>query len=157
MAAPKRKGGRTCKACVHPKRADLDRRLASGEGNRATSRHFPTLSKDALRRHRPHVSKAIVKAAERAGEQAGDTILARVHSIEADVTRLRELAEDGGDFRAALVACDRLLDVVRLLLEMKKAGAGEDPDRVIRIEYPNDWRAGPSVETVYTKPAAEPA
>jgi hypothetical protein len=128
--------GRPCSACGDARRPGLDAAIASGTSFRAIARQFAPLSRDAIRRHRPHVTKTIVKAAAARRSDEAETLLQKVERLEADARRLGEKAEAEGDLRAALVAVHQLLDVVRLMHEMQPQSSalptGEALHAVIR-------------------------
>jgi len=139
--------GRTCSACSDARRPELDALIVSGASLRDIAGRFGT-SKSALARHRPHVGKALVRAAERKGERREESLLEKVTRLEADARRLGETAEKEGDIRAALAAIRELLDVVKLMRELTPAptaGAirdaaermalreGIDPNRLLEL------------------------
>lgn len=110
--------GRPCASCSDPRRPEIDAALVAGQSFRVIARQFAPLSHDAIRRHRPHIGKALVRAAERRGERTDETLLDKVRALEADAHRLKQKAEEQDDVRAALVAVDKLLDVIRLQREL---------------------------------------
>jgi hypothetical protein len=117
----------------------LDAALVADESFRAISRRFAPLSRDAIRRHRPHVSKALVKAVETRHDDEAETLLQKVERLEADARRLGEKAEAEGDLRAALVANRGLVEIVKLMAEMVTAGNG-GPNKLI-VEFRDDWHS----------------
>lgn len=112
--------GRPCSVCRHAERAAIDEALVRGDSLRDVEGRFGKTgtSKSALARHRPHVGRALVKAEEARQDEEAETLLDKVKALEADAHRLAKKAEDGDDVRAALVAIDRLLEIVRLLHEL---------------------------------------
>jgi hypothetical protein len=122
--------GRPCASCSDPRRPELDEAIAAGESFRAISRRFAPLSRDAIRRHRPHVGQALVRAAERKGERLEESLLEKVERLEADARRLGERAECEGDLRCALAAVRELLDVVKLMHELMPAAGDVEPIHV---------------------------
>src|SRR5215469_2732963 len=71
---------RTCTICRHEKRQGIDQALVSGEAFRIIAKRFET-SWQAVRRHKEHVSGAIVKAAERREERRGESLLEKVDAL----------------------------------------------------------------------------
>jgi hypothetical protein len=127
--------GRPCSTCADPRRLELDEAIAAGESFRAIARRFAPLSRDAIRRHRPHVGKALVKAAEARHDAEAETLLEKVERLEADARRLGEKAEAEGDLRAALVAVGKLLDVVKLMHEL--TGGRPGPEEIhVEFKFP---------------------
>lgn len=110
--------GRPCASCSDPRRPEIDAAIVSGRSFRVIARQFAPLSHDAIRRHRPHVGGALVRAAERKGERFEESLLTKVGRLEADARRLGERAEAEGDLRCALAAVRELLDTVKLLREL---------------------------------------
>ncbi len=119
---PKTRPGRPCSACTDSRRPALDEAIVRGDSLRDIAGRFGT-SKSALARHRPHVGRALVRAASRKEERQEETLLSKVERLEADARRLGETAERDGDIRAALVAVRELLEVVKLMREMKPPAA----------------------------------
>ena len=130
--------GRRCGVCRHEKRAEIDKAIVSGEAKRGIAARYRT-SADAMERHAKHVGRAIVRAAARKGERLEETLLSKVERLEADARRLGERAETEGDLRAALVAVDKLLDVIRLLHELAPAAAAAS-GLTVRIVTVDNWK-----------------
>ena len=131
--------GRTCTVCRHEQRVEIDRAILGGESKSRLAAKYRT-SPDAVERHaRAHVGKALVRAAARKGERFEESLLAKVERLEVDARRLGEKAEDEGDLRAALMAVDKLLDVVRLLHELAP-GSSDASGLTVRIVLVDDWK-----------------
>jgi hypothetical protein len=136
--------GRACSVCSRPDRPELDAALVLGDSLRNVVERFGT-SLGSLSRHRPHVGRSLVRAAERRGERFAESLLSKVERLEANARRLGEKAEKEGDLRAALVAVDKLLDVVRLLHELTPTPTPTEAD----VERVLTWfaeEAGVSVD-----------
>ena len=119
-----------CTLCRHPDRAEIDAALvAPSEPLRIIAGRFGTSSATLLR-HREHLPRALVVALEAAESTRADTLLEKVHRIEADARRLLEKAEATGDLRCAIAAAKTSLDVVEMLLKVREA------ERLTRIEPP---------------------
>ena len=114
-------------ACADARRPELDAALVAGEAFRAIARRFAPLSRDAIRRHRPHVGTALVRAADARRGEEDESLLDKVRALEADAHRLKKKAEEQDDVRAALVAVDKLLDVIRLMHELAPSAADLAP------------------------------
>jgi hypothetical protein len=113
--------GRACSSCSDPRRPEIDAAIVAGKSFRVIARQFAPLSHDAIRRHRPHVARALVKTEEARRGAEDETLLDKVKALEADAHRLKRKAEDGDDVRAALVAIDKLLEIVRLYGDLMPA------------------------------------
>ena len=108
-----------CRACRHEKRAELDALLVSGNTPVRTIADQFHISKSAIARHKPHIAKSLVKVEAVRREAEAQTVYSKVKRLEDDARRMQKRAEDEGDLRAALVAVDKLLAVVRFLNELK--------------------------------------
>jgi hypothetical protein len=75
-----------CSVCNHPKRLQIEQALISGDSLRSISGQFGP-SKNAIARHRPHVSDAIVRSNE-------SREIARSATLLDDVQTGRTRAED---------------------------------------------------------------
>jgi hypothetical protein len=120
-------GMRPCTSCTDSRRGELDAALVRGDSYRNIAERFGT-SLAGLSRHRPHIGKALIKAAERKGEHYETVLLRKVERLEADARRLGKRAEAEGDLRAALVAVDKLMNVVSLQREMTKPRETSEAD-----------------------------
>jgi hypothetical protein len=113
--------GRACTICSHRERAAIEAAAVGGEPNRRIAPRFG-LSEKAIRRHLgAHLPRALAVAAEARGLAQADTLLEKVHTVEADARRLLEKAEKSGDFRCAIAAAKTSLDVIEMLLKVREA------------------------------------
>lgn len=110
-----------CTLCRRPDRAEIDALLiVPAEPLRNIAARFGT-SPATLLRHKEHLPHALVVAREAEVVTQADTLLEKVHVIEADARRLLAKAEVSGDFRCAIAAAKTSLDVVELLLKIREA------------------------------------
>jgi hypothetical protein len=112
---------RNCSVCANAECAKIDAELvAKKDSIRGIARKYG-VSDDALSRHRPHVEKRLVRAAE-AREQADDIALAvKVERITARVSGWLDKAEKKEDWRAL----PGLVRELRSLLELAGRISGE--------------------------------
>jgi hypothetical protein len=83
------------------------------------SRH--TVSTGALQRHsREHLPALLVKAYEAIERDDAEDLAGEVIKVKEDVHRLREKAEEEGDFRAALLGCDKALKALDLQAKIEQ-------------------------------------
>lgn len=123
---------RRCLVCLSPDRPAVDEALVGGTPFRNVAERFGTSVGSLFRHRRSCIPAALVRVEEaRKGAEAG-SLYAKVQALEADARRLKEKAERDGDIRAALVAVDKLLDVVRFLNELRPAEVTER--RVVSAE-----------------------
>jgi hypothetical protein len=121
--------GRPCSACADARRPELDAAIAAGESFRAIARQYAPLSRDAIRRHRPHVGTALVLAAERREENLGDSLLVEMRTLQTRTLNLLDDAEKAEDGRLRAVAISQVRENVsflsKLLAELNPA-EGQD-------------------------------
>jgi hypothetical protein len=83
------------------------------------SRH--TVSTGALQRHsREHLPALLVKAYEAIERDDAEDLAGEVIKVKEDVHRLREKAEEEGDFRAALLGCGKALKALDLQAKIEQ-------------------------------------
>ena len=83
------------------------------------SRHG--VSTGALQRHsREHLPALLVKAYEAIERDDAEDLSGEVIKVKEDVHRLKEKAEDEGDIRAALLACDKALKALELQAKVEQ-------------------------------------
>jgi hypothetical protein len=113
--------GRPCSACSDARRPELDAAIAAGESFRAIARQYAPLSRDAIRRHRPHVGTAIVLAAERREENLGDSLLTEMRTLQTRTLNLLDDAEKAEDGRLRAVAISQVRENVALFVKLTAA------------------------------------
>jgi hypothetical protein len=105
---------RACTICTHPDREAIDCALVAGEANTKLSSIF-AVSEQALRRHKEsHLPEKLLKAREAEEITEADKLKGELELVKEDVQRLRLKAEEEGDFRTALMGCDRALKALEL-------------------------------------------
>ena len=67
-----------CATCAHPDRADIDRRLVSGEPERAIASRYGLSRASVQRHHKNHLPDTLTKATEAAEITRADDLLAQV-------------------------------------------------------------------------------
>lgn len=118
---------RKCTICAHPDREKIDQQLASGASIRATSALF-RVSEDAAGRHMTHLSKAVVKAAERKEENLQDSILNQIKRVQEKLWEVLAKMESERDHRGMVVACREIresLECVDRILTRTNGGPTE--------------------------------
>ena len=105
-----------CSVCKHPKRAEIDRLLLSGEGtNRSIAKDYG-LNHNAVQRHRSrHIAPALVKAKEHREIVEADSVMSDVVMLRARGIALLDMAESSGDIRTACTALREVRGVIDLL------------------------------------------
>lgn len=107
---------RTCSACSHPNRAAIDEALAANRGSIRGIARQHRLSPDAVERHaKSHLPQTLALAAVAVEESRADSLVDLLREAVGDARRLRGLAEDDGDYRAAIACVKTLTDIVETL------------------------------------------
>jgi hypothetical protein len=117
---------RTCTACSHARRDDIDRLLLEGTPLRNIAKRF-SLSPAGLFRHNQHVSTALANSHKEAEVLRADGLLEHLNHLSAEAARLKQKAEKAGDLRTALAGVremSRLLELVMTVAaEMESRGS----------------------------------
>lgn len=128
-----------CTICPRPDRASIDKALATGsESIRAMARRLE-VNHQALGRHRKHVARALVRAADKRHGLAEIGIANEVDRLRAEAERLGAAAKEKGDLRTALVAIRELTRLSelqsRLTLEAREARAEDISNHPVMHEF----------------------
>jgi hypothetical protein len=111
---------RTCTACSHPHRDDIDRLLLEGIPLRNIAKRF-SLSAAGLFRHNKHLSTILASSHKETEVLRADGLLEHLNHLTAEAARLTEKAEKAKDYRTALAGVrekSRLLELgVRVAIE----------------------------------------
>lgn len=111
---------RTCTACSHPHRDDIDRLLLEGTPLRNIAKQF-SLSAAGLFRHNQHISATLASSRKEAEILRADGLLEHLNHLTAEAARLKEKAEKIKDYRTALAGVremSRLLELtIRVAIE----------------------------------------
>ncbi len=118
-----------CSICFHPRRKEIDGAIAAGEPLRDIARRV-SLSKDAISRHKKHVSQAILKTVAKREESIVESILRRLGSLYEKTQRILERAETEGDGRLCILAIKQMHDGLNSLYTIaSREDNGSDPRR----------------------------
>jgi hypothetical protein len=128
---------RTCTACSHPQRDDIDRLLLEGVPLRNIAKQF-SLSAAGLFRHSKHLSTTLASSHKEAEILRADGLLEHLNHLTAEAARLKEKAEKAKDYRTALAGVREM----SRLLELTVRVAVEGQERA----FPNFDFAGRPVE-----------
>jgi hypothetical protein len=136
---------RTCTACSHPQRDDIDRLLLQGVPLRNIAKRF-ALSAAGLFRHNQHLSTTLASSHKEAELLRADGLLEHLNHLTAEAARLKQKAEKAKDYRTALagvremarllelkvrVAVEQLTDVE--ILQILARGPGMTEAKFLRI------------------------
>lgn len=109
---------RVCTICMRTDREGIDTALVGGNATLRDIARQHGVTKDALSRHRSHITEALAKATE-AGEVAkADDLLARIRELEAQAKGIQAKAEKAGDLKTALAAVREQTRIIELLARL---------------------------------------
>src|SRR4051794_20971969 len=95
---------RTCTACAHVERSDLDLAIVSGQSHRAVAAAF-RVSHDAVRRHASnHLESRLIDAASRRRMMHDDDLLGRMLLLVQEAEEALNQAKSAGDQKTLLGA-----------------------------------------------------
>lgn len=114
-----------CSICASKTRQQIDILIASDASNRAISRQYPEFSKDAVRRHRPHLSEKIKAAQEAKDIQEGLDLQACAQEIYDLAVGSARSASAANQFHS-IGSC--LAPAVKVLEILKKGKEGDDQE-----------------------------
>jgi hypothetical protein len=126
-----------CSVCKHPKRAEIDRLLLSGEGtNRSIAKDYG-LNHNAVQRHRSrHIAPALVKAKEHREIIEANSVMGDVQMLRTRAIALLDQAESEGDVKLACTALREVRGIIELLAKV----SGElETKTEINIIQNNTW------------------
>lgn len=115
----------TCRVCPRPDRDSIDRDLIAGRASRAIASQYGP-SRQALLRHKRHVSERIAKAADASEVAEGGRLLRKLQRLEERAEGLLTKAERKGQLAAGASLIRELRELLRLFGEISgelKGGA----------------------------------
>jgi hypothetical protein len=108
---------RTCTACSHSHRDDIDRLLLEGAPFRNIAKRF-SLSAASLFRHNKHISATLAKSHEEAEIIRADGLLEHLNHLTAEAARLKQKAEQAKDYRTALAGVREMSRILELVIRL---------------------------------------
>ncbi len=109
---------RTCTACAHESRSEIDRGLVAGEPLRTIADRW-SVSKTALIRHREsHLPSALVRAREAEEVARADVLLSQMCGLHDRTLAILSASEDAGELRTALGAIREARGNLELLAKL---------------------------------------
>ncbi len=96
-----------CTICINPNRTAIDKAIVAGQSCREISASFG-VSPDAAQRHKPHLAKAVVRAAEAREEKGALDVLQQLKDINKAALDVLETARKDKDGELQLKAIDRI-------------------------------------------------
>jgi hypothetical protein len=110
---------RTCTACSHPQRPEIDQALVEGATYRTIADRFG-LSETALKRHKAdHLPGHVARAQEAAQVADADDLLKQLKALRNKAISILQQAEKAGDFRTALMGIREARGCIETLMEVE--------------------------------------
>ena len=95
---------RECTVCAHPDAVLINEAMVvEGKSNRAIASHYG-LGREAVRRHKEHIPKLLLKARENLDAYTAASILSKIETLQHETLEQLEGAKDDGDRRVVLGA-----------------------------------------------------
>ena len=124
-----------CTICINPNRTAIDKAIVAGKSCREISASFG-VSPDAAQRHKPHLAKAVAKAAEAREEKGALDVLQQLKAINGAALSVLKKACNDGDGELQLKAIDR----VQKQIELQAKLLGElDESPTVNITINPQW------------------
>ena len=119
---------RTCTACCHQDRTQIDEAVVAGEPLRDIAERF-SLSVGSVYRHKSHLSEMLKKSRDAAELFHADNLGAQLRQLVADARRVQKKAEAADDYRTALAGVRELTRLVELAARL--SGELREPETKI--------------------------
>jgi hypothetical protein len=131
---------RRCTICDHDQRDAIDAALVMGNTSNLELSSLFGVSESALRRHKKkHLPATMALAQEAADVAHADDLLSQLDGLKRDAYRIRDKAENAGDFRAALTGIRELVRVVELMAKVR-GELDESPKVAVVITQSGEWQ-----------------
>jgi len=128
---------RRCSVCTHPRRPEIDHAIVSGNSYRTVAQQF-TVSRDAVVRHRRHLSVALGKPLSSEQLSPSETLLGQLEELKSEAQRLKQKAEQDGDYRAALAAVRELCRIVELVAKLCGQIDSRTETKILNVNFDQD-------------------
>jgi hypothetical protein len=123
---------RKCSICMDDRRRDIEQAMISGGSYRVVAQRF-AVSRDAVVRHRRHLPAVLTRAQEVKEAANGDSLLAQLRDLTSEAKRLKAMAEEAGDYRAALAAVRELCRIVELVAKLSGALDSHSETKILNV------------------------
>jgi hypothetical protein len=128
---------RRCSVCTHPHRQQIDQAIVSGNSYRTVAQQF-TISRDAVVRHRRHLSAAVINPLSSGQISPQESLLAQLDELRSEAQRLKQKAEGDGDYRAALAAVRELCRIVELVAKLCGQIDSRTETKILNVNFDQD-------------------
>src|ERR1700722_3648110 len=123
---------RRCSICMDDRRQDIEQAMLSGASYRVVAQRF-AVSRDAVVRHRRHLPAALARAQEVKEASHGNSLLAQLRDLTLEAQRLKAVAEEAGDYRAALAAVRELCRIVELVAKLSGELESHSETKILNV------------------------
>jgi hypothetical protein len=114
------------------RRQEIEQAMLCGGSYRVVAQRF-AVSRDAVVRHRRHLPAALARAQELKEVVHGDSLLAQLRDLTAEAQRLKAIAEEAGDYRAALAAVRELCRIVELMAKLSGELESHSETKILNV------------------------
>ena len=128
---------RRCSVCTHPRRPEIDHAIVSGNSYRTVAQQF-AVSRDAVVRHRRHLSVALAKPLNSEQMTPPESLLAHLEELKSEAQRLKQKAEGDGDYRTALAAVRELCRIVELVAKLCGQIDSRAETKILNVNFDQD-------------------
>jgi hypothetical protein len=118
---------RTCVACTHPDRDNIDRLLLEGSPLRSIAKRY-SLSAAGLFRHSEHISSTLATSHKAAEILRGDDLVGHMNHLMSEAERLKRKAEKAKDYRTALLGVREISRLLELKVRSAIAMQEREPE-----------------------------
>lgn len=132
--------GRACSLCAHEDREGVDEAIVLGGSLRDIARRFG-VSKDAVSRHRAHVSPALSRLVAKRAAAGPKSALARLEELYGRASNVLDAAESEGKASLSLAAVRELRGIVEVLAKITGELDERPSVQVLNLATSDEWTA----------------
>jgi len=130
--------GRACTVCSHEDREAVDEAIVLGRTLRDIAQQHG-VSKDAVSRHKAHVSPALARLVAEREEAGGKSALARLEELHVRAMRVLDAAESEGKASLSLAAIRELRGLVEVLARITGELDERSTVQVLNLSTSAEW------------------
>lgn len=145
-----------CSVCPHPDRPAIDQAIVSGRSLRSVATEFG-LSKEAPRRHKPHISPALLAVLEQRKLAGPTAAVDRLEDLHRRASALLDVAEAKGDIRNAAAVIGQLRGIVETLAKLSGELDERPTVQILNVATSAEWLQIRQLLTVALTPYPEAA
>lgn len=145
-----------CSICTHPDRTAIDDAIVSGTPGRRVAITYG-LGKDAPRRHRAHITPALLAVLEQRKLAGPTAAVDRLEDLHRRASALLDVAESKGDVRNAAAVIGQLRGIVELLAKLTGELDERPQVQILNVSTSAEWLQIQQLLTVALTPYPEAA